>query len=233
MSISNSLQCEGFPLLRNRDDLRQRQRPREIGKRTLDLIISTLALIVLAPVLLCLWAAIRLDSPGPAVFRQRRVGRGEKQFICFKFRTMHYKADEDLHREAIHRLWTGGRISNDADVPYKIADDPRTTRVGRWLRRTSLDELPQLVNVLRGEMSLVGPRPAIPYELQYFGDCRQKRHEVKPGITGVWQVRGRACVPPAAMLAMDVEYAMTWSIWTDLKLIVLTIPAVLMRYGAR
>jgi lipopolysaccharide/colanic/teichoic acid biosynthesis glycosyltransferase len=212
---------------------RPRQRPREIGKRALDLIISTLALIVLAPLLLCLWAAIRLDSPGPAVFRQRRVGRDEKLFICFKFRTMHDRADEHLHREAIRRLWTGERISNDANVPYKIADDPRTTRVGRWLRRTSLDELPQLLNVLRGEMSLVGPRPAIPYELQYFGDCRQKRHDVKPGITGVWQVRGRGRLAPAAMLALDVEYAMTWSVWTDLKLLVLTIPVVLMRHGAR
>jgi lipopolysaccharide/colanic/teichoic acid biosynthesis glycosyltransferase len=212
---------------------RPKQRPRKICKRALDLIISTLALIVLAPLLLCLWTAIRLDSPGPAVFRQRRIGRGEKPFICFKFRTMHHKADEDLHREAIRRLWTGERISNDPNVPYKIADDPRTTRVGRWLRRTSLDELPQLVNVLRGEMSLVGPRPAIPYELQYFGICREKRHDVKPGITGVWQVRGRGRLDPAAMLAVDVEYAMTWSIWTDLKLIALTIPAVLMRHGAR
>jgi lipopolysaccharide/colanic/teichoic acid biosynthesis glycosyltransferase len=196
-------------------------------------MISTLALIFLAPVLLCLWMAIRLDSPGPAVFRQRRIGRGEKPFICFKFRTMHDNVDEDLHRDAIRRLWTGERISNDPDIPYKIADDPRTTRVGRWLRRTSLDELPQLVNVLRGEMSLVGPRPAIPYELQYFGDCRQKRHDVKPGITGVWQVRGRGRLDPGAMLALDVEYAMTWSIWTDLKLILLTIPVVLMRRGAR
>jgi lipopolysaccharide/colanic/teichoic acid biosynthesis glycosyltransferase len=211
----------------------QRRRPKEIGKRLLDLIISTLALIVLAPVLLCLWTAIRLDSPGPAVFRQRRVGRGEKPFICFKFRTMRDRADEHPHREAMRWLWAGERISNDPDIPYKIADDPRTTRVGRWLRQTSLDELPQLVNVLRGEMSLVGPRPAIPYELQYFGDYRQRRHDVKPGITGVWQVRGRGRLDPPAMLALDVEYAMTWSIWTDLKLIVLTIPAVLMRHGAR
>jgi lipopolysaccharide/colanic/teichoic acid biosynthesis glycosyltransferase len=205
----------------------------EAGKRVLDIIISALGIALLTPLVLGLWVAIRLDSSGPAIFRQQRIGRGEKVFTCFKFRTMQHKADENLHREAIRRLWAGQRLSNCPDSPYKLTDDPRVTRVGHWLRRTSLDELPQLFNVLRGEMSIVGPRPAIPYELEHFHDWHHKRHQVKPGITGVWQVRGRSRLDPQAMLALDVEYATNWSLWTDLKLIVLTIPTILMKSGAQ
>lgn len=206
---------------------------REFGKRTLDVAISVPAIVVLTPVFIVLWIAIHLDSPGPAVFCQRRIGRGEKPFNCFKFRTLRHNADQNVHREAIRRAWAREPLSNDPDAPYKLTDDPRVTRVGGVLRRTSLDELPQLLNVLRGEMSIVGPRPAIPYELEHFQDWHHRRHIVKPGITGICQVRGRGRVCPEVMLEMDVEYAMNWTLWTDLKLIALTFPAVLRGRGAR
>jgi lipopolysaccharide/colanic/teichoic acid biosynthesis glycosyltransferase len=206
---------------------------REFGKRALDLAISVPAIVVLTPVFIVVWIAIHLDSPGPAVFCQRRIGRGEKPFNCFKFRTLRHNADQNVHREAIRRAWAKEPLSNDPDAPYKLTDDPRVTRVGGVLRRTSLDELPQLLNVLRGEMSIVGPRPAIPYELEHFQDWHHRRHIVKPGITGICQVRGRGRVCPEVMLEMDVEYAMNWTLWTDLKLIALTFPAVLRGRGAR
>nr|WP_233287162.1 sugar transferase [Bradyrhizobium oropedii] len=213
--------------------MRWKASPREFVKRVLDIAVSVTAILLLAPVLVAVWVAIRLDSPGPAIFCQRRVGRGERPFNCFKFRTLRHKADDNIHRDAIRRVWAKEVLSNDPDAPYKLTDDPRVTRVGRVLRRTSVDELPQLVNVLRGEMSIVGPRPAIPYELEYFRDWHHRRHIVKPGITGLCQVRGRGRLGPDAMLEMDVEYAMNWTLWTDLKLIALTVPAVLRGRGAR
>ncbi|QQO31937.1 sugar transferase [Bradyrhizobium diazoefficiens] len=206
---------------------------RESAKRALDVAISVPAIVVLAPVFILVWIIIHLDSPGPAVFCQRRIGRDEKPFNCFKLRTLRHNSDQNVHREAIRRAWANEALSNDPDAPYKLTDDPRVTRVGRLLRRTSLDELPQLLNVLRGEMSIVGPRPAIPYELEHFRDWHHKRHIVKPGITGISQVRGRGRVCPEVMLEMDVEYAMNWTLWTDLKLIALTFPAVLRGRGAR
>lgn len=206
---------------------------REFAKRALDVAISVPAIVVLTPVFILVWIIIHLDSPGPAVFCQRRIGRNEKPFNCFKLRTLRHNSDQNVHREAIRRAWANEALSNDPDAPYKLTDDPRVTRVGRLLRRTSLDELPQLLNVLRGEMSIVGPRPAIPYELEHFRDWHHKRHIVKPGITGISQVRGRGRVCPEVMLEMDVEYAMNWTLWTDLKLIALTFPAVLRGRGAR
>ncbi|WP_461335504.1 sugar transferase [Bradyrhizobium embrapense] len=213
--------------------MRWKASPREFVKRALDIAVSVTAILLLAPFLVAVWIAIRLDSPGPAIFCQRRVGRDEKPFNCLKFRTLYHNADENIHRDAIRRVWAKEVLSNDPDAPYKLTDDPRVTRVGRLLRRTSVDELPQLVNVLRGEMSIVGPRPAIPYELAYFRDWHHQRHIVKPGITGLCQVRGRGRLGPDAMLEMDVEYAMNWTVWTDLKLIALTVPAVLRGRGAR
>ena len=212
---------------------RRKATPRELAKRALDVAISVVAIVPLALVFVVVWIAIHLDSPGPALFRQRRIGRDEKPFTCFKFRTLRHNADENVHREAIRRFWANEPLSDDPDAPYKLTDDPRVTRVGRWLRRTSLDELPQFLNVLRGEMSIVGPRPAIPYELEHFRDWHHKRHIVKPGITGICQVRARGRVSAEVMLEMDVDYAMNWTLWTDLKLIALTFPAVLRGHGAR
>ena len=171
-------------------------RLQQFGKRMLDIAVSALGIVLLAPVFLILSLAIRLDSEGPAIFRQQRVGKGEQLFTCLKFRTLYHNASDQVHRQAVKRLWAGGRLSDDPNVPYKLTNDVRITRVGRWLRRASLDELPQLFNVLRGEMSIVGPRPAIPYELEYFQEWHHERHKVKPGITGVWQTSGQAIRSP-------------------------------------
>jgi lipopolysaccharide/colanic/teichoic acid biosynthesis glycosyltransferase len=219
--------------LLSREAIRRKAVSREYGKRVLDVAISGVAMVVLAPVFMAVWIAIHLDSPGPVIFRQRRIGRDEKPFSCLKFRTLYHKADENVHREAIRRVWANELLSDDTNALYKLTNDSRVTRVGRWLRRTSLDELPQLLNVLRGEMSIVGPRPAIPYELEYFRDWHHKRHIVKPGITGISQVRGRGRLRPEVMLEMDVDYALNWTLWIDLKLIALTFPAVLWGRGAR
>ena len=130
--------------------LRWKASPREFVKRALDIAVSVTGILLLAPFLAVVWVAVRLDSPGPAIFCQRRVGRDEKPFNCFKFRTLRHNADENVHRDAIRRAWAKEALSNDPDAPYKLTDDPRVTRVGRLLRRTSVDELPQLLNVLRG-----------------------------------------------------------------------------------
>jgi lipopolysaccharide/colanic/teichoic acid biosynthesis glycosyltransferase len=210
-----------------------RVQPKLVAKRLLDVIVSVVALVTFAPVFAGLWLTIKLDSPGPVIFRQWRVGKDGKVFLCLKFRTMVHKADETAHRDAISRMWDGQHLSDDVNAAYKLTMDIRITRAGRWIRRMSLDELPQLINVLRGEMSVVGPRPAIPYELEHFQAWHHERHSVKPGLTGLWQVRGRGRVGPDEMLGMDVEYARTWTIWTDLWLILLTLPAVLKARGAR
>ena len=187
------------------------------AKRALDLAVAASGLVAGAPLLALIWLAVRLDSPGPGLLRQDRIGRHGRVFRMYKFRSMYVGAPLILNPDG----------STKSGV-----DDQRVTRFGRHLRG-GLDELPQLVNVLRGDMSIVGPRPAIPYELEHFRDWHHKRHNVKPGMTGLCQVRGRGRVSPEVMLEMDVEYAMNWTLWTDLKLIALTFPAVLRGSGAR
>jgi lipopolysaccharide/colanic/teichoic acid biosynthesis glycosyltransferase len=195
--------------------------------------LSACALLVLAPVLLGAAIAVRLESPGPTIFRQRRIGQHGKPFVLLKFRTMVHEADETVHREAIRRLWAGERLSDDPEAPYKLTADPRVTRVGRWLRRTSIDEFPQFINVLRGEMSLVGPRPMIAYELEYLNGSYQERLSVRPGITGLSQVVGRGRATVEEMLLLDVQYVRTSNLRMDLKLILLTFPAIAKGLGAR
>lgn len=202
-------------------------------KRLLDLLLGSVALGVLWPLFLLISLVIRLESPGQALFRQLRVGKGGALFTCYKFRTMRRDADQTVHQLAFRRYATGHTMSDDPEIPYKLANDKRITRVGALLRYTSADELPQLLNVLRGEMSLVGPRPAIPYELENYTDWHHERHLVKPGITGLWQVYGRGRMSFDEMTALDVRYAHTWTVSLDIKLIILTVPALLMRRGAR
>jgi lipopolysaccharide/colanic/teichoic acid biosynthesis glycosyltransferase len=206
---------------------------RQGTKRAFDLVVSGTGLVLAAPVLVALCLAIQLDSPGPAIFRQRRVGWRGRAFTCLKLRTMESDASDDLHRLAFRRFSRGEPLSEDPAAAYKLTADPRVTRLGRWLRALSLDELPQLLNVWRGEMSIVGPRPAIPYELEFYQPWHHERHEVRPGMTGLWQVSGRGRVDLDEMLRMDVEYARSWNLWTDLRIVLLTIPAVLARRGAR
>ncbi len=193
-------------------------------KRVLDVALSLLSLIILSPLLLIIAIIIRRDSPGPVLFRQTRVGRNGKLFTFYKFRSMHWDAEKI--RPQLADL-------NEATGPlFKIRDDPRLTRMGRFLRRTSLDEWPQLYNVLRGDMSLVGPRPAIPSEVEQYRDWHRKRLEVSPGVTGLWQVSGRSELTFDEMVMLDLFYAENWSLWLDLKILAKTIPTVILGTGA-
>jgi exopolysaccharide biosynthesis polyprenyl glycosylphosphotransferase len=193
-------------------------------KRALDAAGAALGLLVLAPLLVAIAVAVKLGSPGPVLFRQERVGRGNRQFRMLKFRTMVRDA-ENLRSDLEHlNEMAGGAM-------FKIADDPRVTRVGRLLRRASLDELPQLWNVLRGEMSLVGPRPLIPSENAHVIGRHRARLDLTPGLTGPWQVMGRNAIPFSEMVKLDYLYVAEWSLWNDLKLMVRTLPVVIGRRG--
>ena len=193
-------------------------------KRVSDVLISAVLLVVLAPVLAVIAIAVKMTSPGSVLFSQLRVGMGGKTFRFYKFRTMVDGAH--LLHECVAHL-------NECDGPaLKIANDPRLHGLGPFLRRTSLDELPQLWNVLRGEMSLVGPRPALPNEVANYAPPYYERFDVMPGLTGLWQVSGRATVPFRRWMAMDIWYVRNWTPLVDLWLLARTIPAVLFREGA-
>ncbi len=194
--------------------------------RVLDLLATAVILIVLAPIMLLIGLVIRLDSPGPVLFRQHRVGRDRRPFLVAKFRTMQHDADHDVHRDYMLALIQAGTCAP------KLAGDARITRVGRLLRRTSLDELPQLWNVLRGEMSLVGPRPPIPYEVDHYPPHWFVRFAVKPGVTGLWQVSGRSLVSLEEMIELDAEYVRRQSLRLNLWILLRTVPAVLSARGA-
>jgi lipopolysaccharide/colanic/teichoic acid biosynthesis glycosyltransferase len=200
-----------------------------LAKRALDLVLASLALIVLAPLLAALWLAVRLSSPGPAVFRQLRVGRDERPFTIYKFRSMRTGTSDAIHREFVSRMLTEAPPAGAGNGFYKLADDPRITPLGAWLRRTSLDELPQLVNVVRGDMSLVGPRPVLPWEAELFSDAARVRFRVRPGLTGLWQVSGRARLTMLQALELDAEYVRRQSLWLDLAIIARTVPAQMRR----
>lgn len=206
-------------------------------KRISDIVISGVALILLAPIWLVISLLIRSDSKGPILFRQERVGMDGRIFLCYKFRTMRADSDENIHREAYRKNIEGAGEANSGDeeqpVFGKVKDDPRITKTGRWLRRSSLDELPQLLNVLEGDMSIVGPRPPIPYEVEEYDIWHRKRLDMKPGITGLWQVSGRNRLTFDEMVRIDMYYIENWSLWLDLKIILLTLPAMLRGDGAR
>jgi lipopolysaccharide/colanic/teichoic acid biosynthesis glycosyltransferase len=189
------------------------------AKRTIDLLGSALGLVLLSPVLLVLAVAIVIESGRPVLFRQFRLGRGLREFRVLKFRTMKLGSTSEMHRAYIKKLATG---QADDEGLKKLTTDPRVTRVGGFLRKTSLDELPQLVNVLLGQMSLVGPRPALEYELQYYSDDHYARFAVKPGMTGLWQVSGRNELGFAEMLDLDAEYARASNLGTDVKILMKT-----------
>ena len=193
-------------------------------KRSFDLVLSTVALVILSPILLAIAIAVKLGSQGPVISRSIRPGMAGKPFACFKFRTMREHADQiqdDL--EELNEL---------SGALFKIRQDPRLTSVGRFLRRFSLDELPQLVNVVRGEMSLVGPRPLPMRDFERLEDWHKKRYLVLPGITGLWQVSGRAELDFDDLVRLDFLYLERWSIFLDLSILMRTVPAVLSRRGA-
>jgi exopolysaccharide biosynthesis polyprenyl glycosylphosphotransferase len=214
-------QLEGMTLLGIRG--LSRTRSSLMLKRAIDLAGAGLGLLVLAPLMAAIALAVKLDSRGGVLFSHYRIGRGNNPFRLYKFRTMVAGADS-LKHSLVHL--------NEASAPmFKIRDDPRVTRVGRFLRRTSLDELPQLLNVLRGEMSLVGPRPLVADESDWVIGWHRSRLALTPGLTGPWQVMGRTAIPFEEMVKLDYLYVADWSLWNDLKLLVRTAPVVFSASG--
>jgi len=204
-----------------------------IVKRILDLLFSILILIPLFIVIAIIAVLIRIDSKGPIFFRQKRIGMNGVEFDLFKLRSMYVDSDDSVHRESIKQYMNGAALNGkeNSDNLYKLVDDPRVTRVGQFIRKYSIDELPQIINVLRGEMTLVGPRPPLPYEVEEYGPHEWIRLFGKPGLTGTWQVYGRSRVPFQEMVDMDIEYLGHQSILLDLKLIALTLPVMLQGRG--
>jgi exopolysaccharide biosynthesis polyprenyl glycosylphosphotransferase len=219
-------EMEGMPLL-TVPRARLRQSSYRL-KRAFDLAVAGIAVLVLAPVLIACAIAIKLDSRGPVLFRQRRVGRGDRPFMVLKFRSMQEDADARKDEVADLNIHGGG---NDTGM-FKIPDDPRITRVGRTMRRYSLDELPQLFNVLRGDMSIVGPRPLIETEDRQVEGRFRRRLGLTPGLTGLWQAHGRSEIPFDEMVSLDYLYVTNWSLWGDVKLIMRTCSAVVRGGGA-
>jgi lipopolysaccharide/colanic/teichoic acid biosynthesis glycosyltransferase len=203
-----------------------------VAHRVIEAAIVSLALVVLLPVVAAICVAVKLDSPGPVLFRQRRLGRDMRPFTVLKFRSMKAAADSAPHREYVQTL-IGGAAARPTGRKglYKLAVDDRITRVGRILRKTSLDELPQLWNVLRGEMSLVGPRPVIPYEVEHYPEWYLDRFAVRPGLTGLWQVNGRNRTTYEEMVRFDIEYVGRRSLRLDVVILLKTIWVVLSGRG--
>jgi lipopolysaccharide/colanic/teichoic acid biosynthesis glycosyltransferase len=237
---------------RKRGGAAQRPGP-ETAKRAADFVISLIAIISLTPLWLLLWLLVRSTSSGPALFRQQRLGRDKHPFTLLKLRTLYIDHDDRIHRDYVTGMLTAGTADRAAAGPsgtgratgtakasgasgasglFKLEADPRVTRLGGWLRRSSLDELPQLINVLKGEMSLVGPRPVLSWEADLFGEPYQRRFAVKPGMTGLWQVSGRNRLSMREALELDVEYVTRWSFMFDLVILFRTVPA-LFGGGAR
>jgi lipopolysaccharide/colanic/teichoic acid biosynthesis glycosyltransferase len=221
-------------------DLSQREEGRKLSrmtKRGMDIVGSTLALVLFSPIFLVIAVAIKTTSSGPVLFRQRRIGRYGNAFVFLKFRSMYENNDAGVHKEYVQKLIAGKADKHPSNGNgqglYKLTVDRRITRVGEFLRKTSLDELPQLLNVLHGEMSLVGPRPPIPYEVAAYDIWHRRRLlEAKPGITGLWQVSGRSRVKFDDMVRLDLHYARNWSPWMDIKILLRTPGAVVLGEGA-
>ncbi|HEY5863956.1 MAG TPA: sugar transferase [Candidatus Tectomicrobia bacterium] len=220
-------------------DLKQ-PRLASLVKRMLDIVGSFMLLVVLLPALVGIGVAIKLTSKGPILFRQKRIGQFGQQFMFLKFRSMYTDADSRLHQQYVQAFIAqskNGHGSHEAlkqNGLFKLSQDPRITPVGRFIRTTSLDELPQLLNVLVGTMSLVGPRPPIPYEAENYDVWHRRRVlEAKPGITGLWQVKGRSRTTFEDMVRLDLQYIDGWSLWTDIKLLAKTPWTVIKCEGAR
>jgi lipopolysaccharide/colanic/teichoic acid biosynthesis glycosyltransferase len=204
-----------------------------LAKRMLDivftLLVSPLVLLVGVVIAVC----IKFDSEGPIFYRQKRIGQHGVEFEILKFRSMYVNCDDQLHRTSVEKFMNGHKLNDDEDsvTAYKLVNDPRITRVGRLIRRASLDELPQFWNVLRGEMTLVGPRPPLAYEVELYTQRDWLRLSGKPGLTGLWQVYGRSRVTFENMVDMDIAYLQQQSLWNDIKLILLTVPVILLGRG--
>ncbi|MEZ4648988.1 MAG: sugar transferase [Candidatus Eisenbacteria bacterium] len=204
------------------------------AKRVFDLVGTVIGGIVISPILIVIAVLVKLSSPGPVLFTQERMGKDGRIFSFYKFRTMAVQNDDSAHRAYVTELMTGGdaaAVDKDGKPLFKLVDDPRITRIGRFLRRTSLDELPQLINVLRGEMSLIGPRPCLPFEFDLYKDWQKRRLDVTPGMTGLWQVTGRSYVSFEDMVLLDLFYIANWSFAMDLRILLRTVPVVIWGKG--
>jgi lipopolysaccharide/colanic/teichoic acid biosynthesis glycosyltransferase len=207
---------------------------RRLSARVLDVVIAGVAVFVLAPGMALVAAVIKCTSRGPALFRQIRLGHGGRPFAMYKFRTMYVDCDDRIHREYVQRLLQDPAVApSGPEGLYKLVDDPRITPVGRWLRRWSVDELPQLYNVLRGEMALVGPRPVLPWEAALFSPRHAVRFQVPPGITGLWQTNGRNRLTMSEALDLDVAYVQAQCLRLDITILLRTVPVVFGREGVR
>jgi len=217
-------------------DLSRRHEQKIYGhtlKRTMDIIGSLFAIVMFLPACSLVAVLVKLTSKGPVLFRQKRLGRYGKEFTFYKFRTMYVDNDQQIHREYVTKLISGDNKLGQGRGVYKLIDDPRITPIGRFIRKTSLDELPQFANVLKGEMSLVGPRPPLPYEYERYQTWHKRRVlELKPGLTGLWQVEGRSRTTFDEMVRMDLKYASMTSLWVDLKILLRTPAAMLSGRGA-
>ena len=215
-----------------------RKKPNTVHlKRLMDIVGSLAILVICLPVLIAIAIAVKTTSKGPILFRQLRLGQYGKKFTFLKFRSMHFGSDHSIHEEYVKKLIAGTKgteqVGPNQQRQFKLVGDPRVTRVGQFLRKTSLDELPQLLNVLSGEMSLVGPRPPLPYEFKRYEPWHKERlMAMKPGITGLWQVEGRSRVTFDEMVRMDIRYARSWSLWLDIKILLRTPFAVISGSGA-
>ena len=222
---------------RERETKSSKKRLPIVVKRGIDVLGSALLLLALSPILAAIALAIKLTSKGPVIFEQERLGQFGAKFKCLKFRTMYTNNDPKIHREYVQNFIAGqtkaAESNGNEPAVYKLTNDPRVTAIGRFLRKTSLDEFPQFWNVLRGEMSLVGPRPPVSYEFEMYDHWHRRRVlELKPGVTGLWQVNGRSRTCFDDMVRLDLRYSQTWSLWLDLKILLATPFAVVAGNGA-
>ena len=215
----------------------KRSRLERLLKRSTDIGMSLGVLVIGLPFFLAIALLIKLTSKGPVFFKQDRIGENGEVFAFFKFRTMRTDCDDSLHREFTRKFIQGrlpeASLDESACGSYKMTDDPRITAVGSFLRKTSLDELPQFINILKGEMTIVGPRPPVPYEYECYDDWHKLRLKVRPGLTGLWQVNGRSAVPFHEMVMMDIYYIENWSLMLDFKIMLKTVPVMLAGTGGR
>jgi len=201
-------------------------------KRCIDIVISSIALILLSPLFAGIALGIKLSSPGPVFFQQIRIGKNGRSFDFYKFRSMHVDSDSEEHKKFVKDfIKKSDGCAQDEIKVFKIANDPRIFKFGTFLRKTSLDEFPQFFNVLKGDMSLVGPRPCLPYEWECYGDWHKNRLNVLPGCTGMWQALGRSSVSFEEMVVLDMYYISNMSMWLDIRIILLTFPVIFLGKG--
>jgi lipopolysaccharide/colanic/teichoic acid biosynthesis glycosyltransferase len=216
-------------------EIRDRRRFGLFVKRTIDVLVSLLVLVLGFPFFLAIALLIKVTSPGPVFFKQGRIGEKGRSFVMYKFRTMREGIDDSIHREFTQNFIKGNgsysKLDDSESKIYKLTNDSRITGIGGFLRRVSLDELPQFINILRGEMAIVGPRPPLPYEYECYEEWHKQRVKVKPGLTGLWQVQGRSSVPFEQMVRLDIHYIENWSLMMDLKIMLWTLPVMLAGTG--